>query len=119
MSHISHAANDNRYVDNNVIRLVNLGPMAFLSNFNLTTSSGKHLEYINHVHIITLMYKVITSSRRSDVFSIDFDRSRDKKQRELTNNKNIKGKNHVKIYLKVYLVLLSIKKHELLVSATN
>ena len=32
--------------------------------------------------------------------SIGFERSRDRRQRELTNNKKIKGKNHVKNYLK-------------------
>ena len=57
---VLHAANGIRYVDNNVIGLVNLGPIALFSNQILTTSSGKHLEYINHAHIVTLMYKVIT-----------------------------------------------------------
>ena len=46
------------------------------------------------------MYKLLTSSRGSDVFSIGFDRDRNIRQRELTNNENIKGKYHVRIYLK-------------------
>ena len=32
--------------------------------------------------------------------SIGFDRNRDKRKRELTDNKNIKGKYHLRIYLK-------------------
>ena len=46
------------------------------------------------------MYKLLTSSRRSDDLSIGFDRDRNRKQRELTNNKTQKGKCHVRIYLK-------------------
>ena len=33
--------------------------------------------------------------------SIGFDHDRGRRQRELTNNKNINGKNHVRIYLRV------------------
>ena len=39
-------------------------------------------------------------SRDSNDLSIGFDRDRGRRQRELTNNKNIKGKYHVRIYLK-------------------
>ena len=46
------------------------------------------------------MYKLITSSRDSDDLSIGFDRDRGRRQRELTNNKNIKGKYHLRIMLK-------------------
>ena len=46
------------------------------------------------------MYKLLTSSRGSDDLSIGFDRDRDRRKRELTNNKNIKGKYHMRIYLK-------------------
>ena len=35
---VLHAANNNRYVDANDIRLVNLGPIALFSNYKLTTS---------------------------------------------------------------------------------
>ena len=40
---VFHAVTNNRYADNNKIRLVNLGPVALFSNYKLTTSSGKHL----------------------------------------------------------------------------
>ena len=54
---VLHAATNNRYVDGNDIRLVNLGPIALFSNYKLTTSSGKHLENFDHAHIVSLMYK--------------------------------------------------------------
>ena len=94
------AAPNNRYADGNDIRLVNLGPIALFSNYKLTTSSAKHLENIDHAHIVSLMYKLLTSSKGSDDLSIGFDRDRGRRRNELTNNKNIKGKYHVRIYLK-------------------
>ena len=97
---VVHAATNNRYADNNDIRLVNLGPVALFSNYKLTTSSGKHLEEISHAHIVSLMYKLITTAKGCDDLSIGFDRDRTRRRNELTNNKNIKGKYHVRIYLK-------------------
>ena len=94
------AAPNNRYADGNDIRLVNLGPIALFCNYKLTTSSGKHLENIDHAHIVSLMYKLLTSSKGSDDLSICFDRDRARRRNELNNNKNIKGKYHVRIYLK-------------------
>ena len=90
----------NRYVDANDIRLVNLGPIALFSNYKLTTASGKHLEEISHAHIVSLMYKLLTSSKDSNDLSVGFDRNRERRRNELTNNKNIKGKYHIRIYLK-------------------
>ena len=80
--------------------LVNLGPIALFSNYKVTTSSGKHLENIDHAHIVSLMYKLLTSCKGSDDLSIGFDRDHTRRRNELTNNKNIKGKYHVRIYLK-------------------
>ena len=94
------AATSNRYVDADDIRLINLGPNALFSNYRLTTSSGKHLESIDHAHIVCLMYNMLSSSRDSDDLSIGFDRCRDRRKRELNNNKTQKGKNHLGIYLK-------------------
>ena len=98
---VLHAATNNRYADGNDIRLVDLRPIALFSNYKLTTSSGKHIEIIDHAHIVSLMYKLLTSSRGNDDLSIGFDRDRNRRQRELTNNKTQKGKFHVRIYLKV------------------
>ena len=39
-------------------------------------SSGKHLQDISHAHIVSLLYKLITSARGSDDLSIGFDRDR-------------------------------------------
>ena len=97
---VLHAATNNRYVDNNDIRLVNLGPIAMFSNYKLTTSSGKHFEDISHAHIVSLLYQLITSARDADDLSIGFDRDRGGRQRELTNNKNINRKYHARIMLR-------------------
>ena len=97
---VLQAATNNRYVDGNDIRLVNLGRFALFSNYKLTTSSGKQLENIDHPRIVSLMYKLLTSSKGSDDLSIGFDRDRTRRRNELTNNKSQKGKNHVRIYLK-------------------
>ena len=97
---VLRADNSNRYVDANDIRLVNLAPIALFSNYKLSTSSGKHLEEISHAHIVSLMYELLTSCKDSDDLSIGFDRYRGRRKNELTNNKSIKGKYHIRIYLK-------------------
>ena len=93
-------ADDSRYGNGNDIRLVNLGPIALFSSFKLTTSSGKHLEDISHAHLVSLMYKLIASSKNSDDLSLCFHRSRNIRKDELAQNKNVKGKYHVRILLK-------------------
>ena len=52
---VLHAATNNRYIDGDDIRLVNEGPIALLSNYKLRSSKGKHIEEINHAHIVCLM----------------------------------------------------------------
>ena len=94
------AATSDRYADADDIRLINFGPIALFNNYKLTTSSGKHLENIDHAHIVSLMYKLLSSSRDSDDLSIGFNRSRDKRKQELLDNKTQKGKFHLIIYLK-------------------
>ena len=93
-------AEDSRYANGNDIKLVNLGPIALFSNFKLTTGSGKHLEDISHVHLVSLMYKLITSSKNSADLSFGFDRSPNRRKDELALNKSVKGKYHVRIMLK-------------------
>ena len=87
-------------MDGNDIRFVNLGPIALYSNYKLTTSSGKHLEDVNHAHIVSLMYKLLTSAKGSDNMSAGFDRDKGRRRNELTNNKTVKGKHHIRIFLK-------------------
>ena len=96
---VLHAATNNRYVDGNDIRLVNLGPVALFDFYKLATSSGKHIEEINHAHIVCLMYKLISSARNTDDLSIGFNRDRRRSQRELPNNKNKKCMFHKTIML--------------------
>ena len=93
-------ADNSRYGNGNDIRLVNLGPIALFSNFKLTTSSGKHIEDISHTHLVSLMYKLITSCKGSDDLSIGSDRSLASRGDEMTNNKNVKGKFHLRFMLR-------------------
>ena len=44
--------------------------------------------------------KLKTSARYTDDLSIGFDRDRKRRQREITNDKNIKGKYHITVMLK-------------------
>ena len=105
-------ANDSRYGNGNDIKLVNLGPIALFSNYKLTTSSGKHLEDISHAHLVSLMYKMITSSINSDDLFIGFDRSPNRRKDELAKNKSVKGKYHVRIMLKnVFICRMSRKSY--------
>ena len=66
----------------------------------MKTSSGKNLEDISHVHIVSLMFKLIASNRGSDILSFGFDRNRGRRKDELTNNRNMKGKYPFRIILK-------------------
>ena len=54
---VLQAVTGNRYADGADIRLVNLAVIALFSIYKLSTSSGKHLEEINHAHIVSLTYK--------------------------------------------------------------
>ena len=96
---VLNATGDNRYVDADDIRLVNLGPIALFSTYKLTTASGKVSEEISHAHPVCLIYKLVTSSKDSDDLSIGFDRNRGRRKNELTNNKSTKGKYHTRVYL--------------------
>ena len=97
---VVHAVDDVRYKNNDEIRLVNLGPVALFINYKLTTSSGKNLEDVSHAHIVSLMYKLITTAKGCDDLSIGFERDRTRRRNKVTNNKNVLGKYHVRIYLK-------------------
>ena len=97
---VLRAASNIRYADNNELRLVNLGPNAFFSNYKLTTCSGRYLEVISHAIFVSVLYKLITSAKDTDDLYIGFDQDPGRGQRKLTNNKNIKGRHHVRIILK-------------------
>ena len=59
-----------------------------------------HFEDISHAHIVSVMYNLITSAKDCADSPLGFERDRDRRKRSLTNNKNIKGKFHVRIMLK-------------------
>ena len=61
-------------------------------------SSGKNLEDISHAHNVSLMYKLMTSSRGRDDLSIGFNRNRTGRQ-EVTDNKIVEGNFHVRLTL--------------------
>ena len=94
---VLHTVTGSRYADKVDITLVKICPSALFSSYKLTTSSGKHLKDINLADIVCLMYTLKTTAKDSDELSIGFDRDRVRRQRELTNNRDIKGKNRVRI----------------------
>ena len=104
---VVHATTKNRFVDGNDIRLINLGSIALFSNYKLTTSSRKHLEDISHADIVSLMYKVRTSAKKTEYLSNGFAHDRVKRQRELTKNKNRKKNTTSEGIQKILLVLLN------------
>ena len=81
------SARNNRYKENDDIRLVNMAPVGSFSIYKLTTSSEKHLEKILNAQIACLVYELKTSARNTDDLSIGFDRDRNRRQQESTNNK--------------------------------
>ena len=93
-----------RYANSNDIRLINLGPIALFSNYKLTTSSGKQFEDISHARIVSLIYKLTTSAKDTKDLSIGFGCNRERRKQELTNNKNVKVKYHLRIMLRDVLV---------------
>ena len=50
---------------------------------------------MGHAHIVPLMYKLKTSNKGSDDLYFGFDRDCNRRQNGLTNNKNLKGRNHL------------------------
>ena len=86
-----HKNDDTRYNDGDEISLVNLGPIALFSEVKLTTSSGKHLEKVDNLHPICLMYKLLTSSQQTSQLMYGFEESTTIRRQELTNTETEKG----------------------------
>ena len=91
---------DTRYADGDQISLVNFGPVALFSEVKLTTSSGKHLEKVDNLHPISLMYKLLTSNQQTSQLLYGFEESQATRRQELTTNKTEKGTFFVRIKLK-------------------
>ena len=92
--------NNTRYADGDEIGLVNFGPISLFSEAKLTTSSGKHLEKVDNLHLISLMYKLLTSTKSTSQLMYGFEENLSVRRQELTNNKNEKGTFFVRIKLK-------------------
>ena len=90
---------DTRYADGDQISLVNFGPVALFSEAKLTTSSGKHLEKVDNLHSISLMYKLLTSNQQTSQLMYGFEESQATRRQELTTNKTEKGTFFVRIRL--------------------
>ena len=86
---VLHVATNKRHAVDDDIRLVIRGPIALISNYELTNKSGKNLEDFSHAYFVSLKNRLITSSKDTDELSIGFDRDRGGRQRELNNNKNL------------------------------
>ena len=52
---VLHAASNDTYVVGNDVSLVIIGPIASFSNFNLTTSSGKHLKHMSRSYCFIIV----------------------------------------------------------------
>ena len=78
---------DTRFNDGDEISLVNFGPIVLFSETKLTTSSGKHLEKVDNLHPICLMYKLLTSSQQTSQLMYGFEESTTIRRQELTNSK--------------------------------
>ena len=91
---------DTRYADGDQVSLVNFGTVALFSEAKLVTSSGKHLEIVDNLHPINLMYKLLTSNQQTSQLMYGFEESQATRRQELTNNKTEKGTFFVRIKLK-------------------
>ena len=80
--------------------MVNFGPVALFSEAKLTTSSGKHLEKVDILHPICVMYKLLTSSQQTSQLMYRFEESTTIRRQELTNNKTEKETFFVRIELR-------------------
>ena len=87
-----------------------LSAIVLFSNYKLKTSNEKLLGGINNAQIFCLLYKLIYSSKGSNLcigfeysyvykrdLCIGFDHSRECKQQQLTNKETVKGNFHVRV----------------------
>ena len=78
---------DTRYADCDQISLVNFEPVVLFSEAKLTTSSGKHLEKVDNLLPIFLMYKHLTSSQQTSQLMYGFEESTTIRRQELTEKR--------------------------------
>ena len=97
---VVHASNKNRHANQNDSKVVNSGPTALFSAFNIRTGSGNKLEQFNNADIACLLYIIISSTKSADDLSIGFDRGPGRRHQELTKNKTVKLKDHARLMLR-------------------
>ena len=86
-----HLKNDDkRYANGDEISLVNFEPVALFCETKLVTSSGKHLEKVDNLHPICLMYKLLTSTQQTSHLMYGFEEAVAIRRQELTNHKTEK-----------------------------
>ena len=92
--------NNTRYADCDQTSLANFGPIALFSEAKLVTSSRKHLEKVDNLHTISLMYKLLTRTQQTSQLMYGFEKSSTIRRQEQTNSKTEKGTFFVRIKLK-------------------
>ena len=93
--------NDNtRYANGDEISLINFGPNALFSEAKLVASSRKHVEKLDNLHPIFLMYELLTSTQQTSQLMDGFEESVTIRRHELTNHKTEKRTFFVRIKLK-------------------
>ena len=90
---------DTRYADGDQISRINFGPVALFSEAKLVTSSGKHLEKVDNLHPICLMYKLLPSTQQTSQIRYGFEDSQATIRQRLTTNKTEKGTFSVRMKL--------------------
>ena len=67
-----------------MVRLVESGPIALFSEFRRETSSEKFSESIGHRHVVSLMYKILSSGFGQNDLPTGFESSSARRQEELS-----------------------------------
>ena len=98
-----------RYADGDQISIVNFGPFVIFKEAKVTTSSGKHLEKVDNLHPISLLYKCLSSTQSTSQLLYGFEESVTIRRQELTNNKTEKGNFFVRIKLKDLFGFVKVK----------
>ena len=89
-----------RYADGDQMSLVNFGPVALFSEAKLVTGSGKHIEKVDNLQTVRLMYQLLTSNQQTSVLMYEFEESEATRRLELATNETLRGTFFVRIKLK-------------------
>ena len=76
--------------------LVNFEPVALFSEDKFV-SSGKHLEKVDNLHQVCLVYKLLTSHQQTSQLMYGLEESENTRQLQLTNQKTENGTFFVRI----------------------